>query len=227
MSTAKVLFVTMFLFGLAMTGCSDATAPVDEAQNEVRTSLTKADKGWITKTAANGITSTGSGRAPLPGAGGRMEAIANVNVGVFENPVVTAYVENLHVGEPGNYRVEVDFSWKGSIAGNGISGAGARVEMVMFVLKRSGALITRYDIHEKEVRESFLQVGGIVVSGNKHFNVDFTLAEGQTGFLVRFMTRCEAWSGFFGALSQCHFGDYQATGHSAGWNSLSVTRLNN
>jgi hypothetical protein len=156
-----------------------------------------------------------------------MSNIENILIGIFEHPVSTTYLQNTHNGNPGNYRVEATYNWNGSIAGNGIAGSGARVEMIMQILDLNGNLITSYDIHEKEVRESALQIGGIVDEGTRRIVVDFTLAQGKTGFNIRFLMRCEAWSGFFGALSQCHFGDTQATGHYSGWSSLKVTAFPN
>jgi hypothetical protein len=154
-----------------------------------------------------------------------MAGISNINLGILEHPVVTTYLQNRYEGEAGQYRVEASYNWNGSIAGNGLAGTGARVEIVMQILDFNGSLIASQDIHEKEVRESFFQIGGIVDQGNKHVVANFTLPQGKTGFNIRFKMKCEAWSGILGGLTQCHFGDTQATGHYSGWSSLKVTAL--
>jgi len=83
----------------------------------------------------------------------------------------------------GCIRIEATYNWKGSIAGNGL--AGARVEMIKQVLDLNGNLITSYDIHEKEIRESAFQIGGIIDQETRQVVVDFTLPQGKTGFNIR------------------------------------------
>ena len=213
---------------LAVTGCSKDDSPVGPAATPepVVTRYTQAQTGWKTSSGTN-LVSTVTGQSPVPGYAARMGGIANIWIGIYEHPVSTTYLQNTHNGNPGNYRVEATYNWKGSIAGNGIAGAGAQVQMVMQILDLSGNLITSYDIHEKEVRESALQVGGIVDQGTRQIVVDFALPHGKTGFNIRFFMRCEAWSGFFGAISQCNFGNTSTTGHYSGWSSLKVTAFPN
>ena len=227
----RQLFPTALASGIAaammvFAGCSKDGDPLSsepEAPTPTVTTLARADRGWSTSSGSNGITSSVHSRSPV--ASTKMEAIANINVGVFEHPVVTAYLENTVAGTPGSYRVETTYNWKGSIAGNGLAGAGARVELTMQILHPNGTLIASQDIHEKEVRESAFQIGGIIDEGSKRMVMDFTLPNGATSFRIRFVMRCEAWSGLFGGITQCHFGDYAATGHHSGWSTLKVTKL--
>jgi hypothetical protein len=226
----KLLSISLTL--LLFAACQNENNPVDpNGGNPINepliTEYTSPTRGWFEKTNINGITSTGEALSPTPGGGGWMTAYSNINVGIFEHPVVTAYIENDHTGNPGNYRVETNFSWDGSIAGNGIAGAGARVEMSLEIRDLNGNLITTYDIAEKEVIESFLQIGGIRVQGNKNISVDFNLAQGKTGFKVRFIMKTEAWSGFFGAITQSHFWDRANLGRGAGLSLLKITELKN
>ena len=224
-------FITIVVSLLLFAGCSEENNPADPNQDPVNqpkvTEYTTGGSGWFTKENINGITSTGEALSPTPGGGGWMTAYANINVGIFEHPVVTTYLENAHLGNPGNYRVETNFSWDGSIAGNGLAGAGARVEMTVEIRDLNNNIITTQDIHEKEVLESFLQIGGIRDQGNKNIAIDFNLAQGKTGFKIRFTMRTEAWSGLFGAITQCHFWDRANLNRGAGWSLLKVTELVN
>jgi hypothetical protein len=216
--------VTLTIASLVVTGCSKkGNDPVGTDPGPRVTEFTQAGSGWYTSSGANGITSTVSAQSPVPGYAAHMAGIANINLGILEHPVVTTYLQNRYDGEPGQYRVEATFRWNGSIAGNGLAGTGARVEIVMQILDLSGNLIATQDIHEREVRESFLQIGGIIDQGSRQLVADFTLPQGKTGFNIRFRMKCEAWSGILGGLTQCHFGATHATGHYSGWTSLKVT----
>ena len=222
--------ITLFIVILFFAGCSkNNNNPVDSStapKQPVVTTFNKATRGWYHITGTNGITSTGNASTVI-NAGGWMEAVANINVGIFEHPVVSAYVENDFTGDPGNYRVETNLTWDGSISGNGIAGAGAQVTISMEVRDFNNNIILTQDIHQKEVKNSNLQLGGIVDDGNKDIVADFNLPAGKKGFKVRFITKVEAWSGLIGALCQCHFFDKQYTGHGVGWEYLKITQLNN
>jgi hypothetical protein len=219
-----VIFSTLFLFS----ACNKSSNPAGPGtSNEpVVTTFNKATRGWHQITGTNGITSTGDATS-VTNAGGWMEAYANINVGIFEHPVVKDYVENDFTGDPGNYRVETNIMWSGSLAGNGIAGAGAHVVISMEVRDFDDNIITTQEVHDKEVKDSNLQIGGLTDDGSKDVVVDFNLPAGKTGFKVRFITQVEAWSGFLGALTQCHFWDKQYTGHGVGWSYLKITKLNN
>ncbi|MBM2842135.1 MAG: hypothetical protein HW412_2663 [Bacteroidetes bacterium] len=217
--------VVLAIAAIVVTGCNKDESPVGPAAGPVVTEYTQVQSGWATSSGTNGIFSTVKSQSPVPGYAARMGGIANINVGIFEHPVVTTYLQNRHNGNPGNYRVEATYNWKGSIAGNGIAGTGAQVQMTMQILDLNGNLITSYDIHEKEVRASAFQIGGIIDQGTKQIVVDFTLPQGKTGFNIRFRMRCEAWSGLLGAISQCNFGNTSTTGHYSGWSTLKVTAL--
>ena len=226
-----VSILTIVVSLILSTGCSEDNNPIDPAQDPVNqpkiTEYTTPTRGWFLRENMNGIWSGGEALSPTPGGGGWMTAYSNINVGIFEHPIVTTYLENDHSGNPGQYRVETSFRWDGSIAGNGIAGAGARVEFSMEIRDLNNNIITAYDIAEKEVVESFLQIGGIKVQGTKNIAVDFNLAQGKTGFKIRFIMRTEAWSGFFGAITQSHFWDRPNLGRGAGWSVLKVTELVN
>jgi len=231
---AKISLIILALLTaiLNFSACSSDNNPTDPNENgnnnqPVVTEYVTATRGWKSINNTNGITSTGDAISPNPGAGGWMTGYANINVGIFEHPVVTTYVENDHTGDPGNYRIETTLYWKGSIAGNGLAGAGAHVEITMEVRDFNNNIITTLDIHDKEVKESFLQIGGIIDEGSKNIAVDFNLPQGKTGFKVRFKMKVEAWSGLFGAITQCHFWDRQALGRGAGWTLLKITELKN
>jgi len=231
-NTTKTLskFIAIVVLLLFFAACSKDNNPVDTNQenNEpVVTTYTSPTRGWYSINNTNGITSTGEAISPTSGGGGWMTGYANINIGIFEHPVVTTYIENDHTGDPGNYRVETNFKWNGSIAGNGLAGTGAHVEITMEVRDLNNNIITTLDIHDKEVKESFLQIGGILDEGSKNIAVDFNLPQGKTGFKVRFIMKVEAWSGLFGAITQCHFWDRQYLGRGSGWSSLKITELNN
>ena len=223
------LIALLSIFFVACNKSNNPVAPNDSnTTNQPKvTTYTSPTKGWYTKSNINGITSTGKAISPTSGGGGWMTGYANIYIGIFEHPVVTTYLENDQTGDPGNYRVETNYAWKGSISGNGLAGAGANVVITMEIRDLSNNLITTYDIHEKEVKESFLQIGGIIDEGNKDLAVDFNLPNGSTGFKIIFIMRVEAWSGFLGAITQCHFWDRQNLGRGSGWSTLKVTQLNN
>ncbi len=217
--------LTVILF---FSGCSKDNNPVNPGPgtNEpVVTTYKSPTRGGYKIIHTNNITSTGKAKSPAAGGGGWMNGIANINIGIFEHPVVTTYIENDHSCDPGDYRVETSFSWKGSIAGNGIAGAGAHVEMSMEIRDNDGNILTTYDIHDKEVKNSGLQAGGLADEGSKNIAVNFTLPNGQTGFKVRFVMKAEAWSGLLGAVTQCNFWD-RSKGRGCGWNTLKITQLN-
>jgi hypothetical protein len=220
--------LTVILF---FSGCSKDSNPVDAGTNTanepVISTYTSPTRGWYHIQNTNNLTSTGKAESPTSGGGGWMTGYANINVGIFAHPVVTTYLENDYSGDPGDYRVETNFRWKGSIAGNGIAGAGAHVEITMEIRDMSNNLIKTYDIHDKEVKNSNLQIGGIIDQGNKNIAVDFTLPNGQSGFKVRFVMKTEAWSGLLGAITQCHFWDREYLGRGCGWSTLKITQLNN
>ena len=230
---AKILnrFIIIGAIALLFAACSKDNNPVDpnnSNNNEpVVTTYTSPTRGWYNITNTNGLTSTGKASSPTPGGGGWMTGYANINVGIFEHPITTTYIENEHTGDPGNYRVETTFHWNGSIAGNGLAGAGAHVEITMEIRDFNNNLITTYDIHDKEVKESFLQIGGVTDDGSKNIAVDFNLPAGKTGFKVRFIMKTEAWSGLLGAITQCHFWDRTNLGRGAWWDSLKITELKN
>ncbi len=229
---SKIFFklFSIALISVLFAACSKTNNPVDSnsSTNEpVVTKYTSPTKGWQNISSTNGVTSIGKALSPTPGGGGWMTSYAQVNVGILEHPIVTTYLENDHEGAPGNYRVSTNFQWKGSIAGNGIAGAGAAVSISMEIRDNTGNLITTYDIHDKEVKNSNLQVGGITDDGSKDIAVDFNLPEGKTGFKIIFKMKVEAWSGIFGALCQSHFWDREYLDRGAGWTSLTVTQLNN
>jgi len=226
------LSFALILVAVLFTACSSDDNPTDpNAGNNnnqpVITEYVKATRGWYSINNTNGITSTGDAISPNAGSGGWMTGYSNINIGIFEHPVVTTYIENDHTGNPGNYRVETTFYWKGSIAGNGLAGAGAHVEITMEILDFNNNIISTLDLHDKEVKESFLQIGGIIDEGNKNIAVDFNLPNGKTGFKVRFKMKVEAWSGLFGAITQCHFWDRPNLGRGAGWLLLKITELKN
>jgi len=232
--TAKelLIFAVLIIMSIGFSACDNSsdnpTNPNGGNNNQpVVTEYVTTTRGWKSINNTNGITSTGDAISPNAGGGGWMTGVANINVGIFAHPVVTTYVENDHMGEPGNYRIETTFYWKGSIAGNGIAGAGARVEITMEVRDLNNNIITTLDIHEKEVKESFLQIGGVIDEGNKNIAVDFNLPNGKTGFKVRFRMKVEAWSGLLGAITQCHFWDRQNLSRGAGWHLLKITEINN
>ncbi|MCW8816242.1 MAG: hypothetical protein OQK52_00030 [Ignavibacteriaceae bacterium] len=222
-------FVSLLILFSACDKSSDGPTDPNGGNNNqpVVKEYVTATRGWHSINGTNGITSTGDAISPNPGSGGWMTGYANINVGVFSHPVVTTYVENDRIGDPGNYRVETTFYWKGSIAGNGLAGAGAHVEITMEVRDFSNNIITTLDIHDKEVKESFLQIGGIIDQGSKNIAVDFNLPAGKTGFKVRFKMKVEAWSGLLGAITQCHFWDRPNLGRGAGWTLLKITELKN
>ena len=229
-----VIFRLMAIASLIIlfSACDKSDGPTDPNGNNnnnqpVVTEYVSATRGWTSIINTNGITSTGDAISPNAGSGGWMTGYANINIGIFEHPVVTTYVENDHSGDPGNYRIETTYYWNGSIAGNGLAGAGAHVEITMEVRDFENNIITTLDIHDKEVKESFLQIGGIIDEGNKNIAVDFNLPAGKTGFKVRFIMKVEAWSGFFGAITQCHFWDRPNLGRGSGWLILKVTELKN
>jgi hypothetical protein len=220
--------VTLAVASLGILGCSkDDNGPLGANQptGPRVTEFTHAETGGHSSSGTHGVLANVSYQSPVSGYAARMAGIANINLGILEHPVLTTYLQNGYEGGPGQYRVEATYNWKGSIAGNGLAGAGARVEIIMQILDFNGNLIATQDIHEKEVRESALQIGGIIDQGNKQVVADFTLPQGKTGFNIRFKMKCEAWSGIFGGLTQCHFGDTQATGHYSGWSNLKVTAL--
>lgn len=179
---SSLIILTILTAILNFSACSSEDNPIDPNGNDtnnqpVVTEYVTATRGWKSINNTNGITSTGDAISPNPGAGGWMTGYTNINVGVFSHPVVTTYVENDHTGSSGNYRVETTFYWKGSIAGNGLAGAGAHVEITMEVHDFNNNIITTLDIQDKEVKESFLQIGGIIDEGNKNIAVDFNLPQ--------------------------------------------------
>jgi len=227
-----IKFTAIAFLMILISACSSEDNPSDPNGNNnynqpVVTEYVTATRGWKSISNTNGITSTGDAISPNAGSGGWMTGVANINVGIFAHPIVTTYIENDHSGDAGNYRIETTYYWKGSIAGNGLAGAGAHVEIIMEIRDFSNNIIKTFDIHEKEVKESFLQIGGIIDEGSKNIAVDFNLPAGKTGFKVRFKMKVEAWSGLLGAITQCHFWDRPNLGRGSGWHRLKITELKN
>jgi hypothetical protein len=163
------------------------------------------------------------------GYAGRSYAEALVSVGIGERPVATSSVYYDWSHEPGAYRVSADVRWRGHLAGNGFLGSGAKVTYKLEVRDFRGRVLTSEMLHELEVRESALTLGGLEDQGTASAAVDFTLPANTGGpFRILFVLTCEAYSGAIGADSACLFGNNPTLGRVdldgyAEWTQLSVT----
>ncbi len=163
-----------------------------------------------------------------------MYAEANINAGVHERPISRSTVHNSWSSTAGDYRISADVNWSGQLGGQGVVGAGASVAFVLEVRDFSGRLLASQMLHEREIRESGLTVGGVSDVGSTSATVDFTLPPNTGGpFQIRFVLTCEATSGVVGLLAFCLFGNDPTVGPPGGtgdlghaeWTRLSVTEF--
>lgn len=160
---------------------------------------------------------------------GRAYAEALVSIGIGERPRATSSVYYDWSHEPGAYRVSADVTWRGYLAGNGFVGSGAKMTYELEVRDYRGRLLASELLHEREVRESALTLGGIDDRGSASASVDFTLPANTGGpFRILFVLTCEAYSGAIGADSGCLYGNNPGLGRVgldgyAEWTQLSVT----
>jgi len=163
------------------------------------------------------------------GYAGRTYAEAVVAVGIGERPRATSWVYYDWSNLPGAYRVSAEVRWLGYLAGNGIVGSGAKVSYELEVRDAVGRLLASRMLHERELRESGLTVGGVKDEGTASAALDFTLPANTGGpFRIFLILTCEAYSGVLGADSLCLYGNSASLGPVnltgyAEWTALSVT----
>jgi len=162
---------------------------------------------------------------------GRMYAETLVGLGINEHPTATSFVYNTWSSEPGRYSVSADFRWKGFLYGAGVAGTGAGVTMWLKIFDFQGTLLAQEMIHEKELREGSLTLGGVKDEGSTSVVVDFTLPSGTGGpFRIQFEHTCESYSGLISAEAGCLYGNGDVAkkvgldGY-AEWTKLSVTQF--
>jgi hypothetical protein len=177
-------------------------------------------------TAAASFDVTGRSRG---GHAGRSYAEAVVSVGSGERPRARSWVYYDWDSAPRAYRVSAEVQWLGYLAGNGILGSGAKVTYELEVRDFRGRLLASRMLHEREVRESGLTLGGVKDEGTASAAVDFTLPANTGGpFRILLVLTCEAFSGVLGADSLCLYGNNVSIGPVdlrgyAEWTALSVT----
>jgi hypothetical protein len=163
------------------------------------------------------------------GHAGRSYAEAAVFAGIGERPRARSWVYYDWDSAPRAYRVSAEVRWLGYLAGNGVGGSGAKVTYELEVRDFQGRLLASRTLHERELRESGLTLGGVKDEGTASAALDFTLPANTGGpFRIFLILTCEAYSGVFGADSLCLFGNTEPLGPIdlsgyAEWTALSVT----
>jgi hypothetical protein len=122
-------------------------------------------------------------------------------------------------------RVQVQASgsvaWSGTLAGNGVAGAGADIEVVLKLMDGS-RVVTQAAVHSKEVRESAMSVGGLRDTGSGTPTLSAAVPGGR-GYTLRLEAQCSATSGAISASTHCVFGpsDVYPDGYVE-WRNFSV-----
>ncbi len=165
------------------------------------------------------------------GYAGRMYAEAVISLGVGEHPIAMGAVYSDWSNQAGNYLVSADTRWHGHLGGNGILGAGAHVNFLMEIRDFNNRLLASQVLHDREIRESGLTVGGLTDDGTASAALNFTLPANTGGpFRIWFKLTCEATSGLVGVDAACLFGNSPSLESLGGngyaeWTSLSVTQF--
>jgi len=159
----------------------------------------------------------------------QVQVSAGINVGVSETPYATGWVEN-YFGAPdlggGTTRAHVAaaVSWKGVLAGNGIAGTKAAIDITLKVIDdATGRAVATKDVHSKEIQESALTVGGFDDIGDATADFNADLVPGKL-YTVRLEANCEARSGLLAASTFCIFGKSDTFDEGyVRWSALSIT----
>ena len=189
-------------------------------------SVVRVNRPFALANAAFDVTGRSRG-----GYAGRSYAETVISVGIAEGPSARSSVYYDWSSEAGRYRVSADVAWLGYLAGNGIAGSGAKMSYELEVRDFGGRLLASRMLHERELRESALSLGGVKDEGTASAVVDFTLPANTGGpFRISFILTCEAYSGILGADCLCLFGNNSALGPVnlngyAEWTALSVTEF--
>jgi hypothetical protein len=160
---------------------------------------------------------------------GRSYAEAAVSIGVNERPLARSLVYYDWSSTPGRYVVSTDVAWSGHFSGNGVLGSGVKMSYELEIRDFRGRLLASRTLHERELQNSGLTLGGFVDQGTTSATVDFMLPANTGGpFRIQLVLTCEAYSGVIGALTFCGFGNDLSIGPAnlngyAEWTALSVT----
>lgn len=224
---------------LGACGGENATGPEDPPPAEQPTSRTldieRAEGGGTKNVRSSNFSGAYAGwnaeGVTKGGYRGRMYAETVIGLGINLHPTATSYVYNYWSNEPGRYSVSADFRWRGRLYGAGAAGTGAAVAMWLKIFDWEGNLLAQELIHEKELREGALTLGGLKDEGSKSVVVDFTLPSGTGGpFKIQFEHTCETFSGLISAEAGCLYGNGGVAtkvgldGY-AEWTKLSVTKF--
>jgi hypothetical protein len=159
----------------------------------------------------------------------QVQVSSSINVGISETPYANGWVEN-YFGAPdlggGTTRAHVAgaVSWKGVLAGNGIAGTKAAVDITLKVIDdASGRTVATKDVHSKEIQESALTLGGFDDVGDATADFNADLVPGKL-YTIRLEANCEARSGLLAASTFCIFGKSDAFDQGyVRWSDLSIT----
>lgn len=156
----------------------------------------------------------------------RAQAFAFVNAGISEEPAASAWIFNdFTAPDLGSSTVEAqvssDVSWRGVLAGNGLIGTKAAVDITLQLLE-DGQTIASEVVHSNELQESVLTLGGFDDVGSAPANFNATLVPGRR-YRIQLRVDCEARSGILAASTHCIFGpsDTYDDGYVE-WTSLSI-----
>ena len=130
-------------------------------------------------------------------------------VGSNEHPTATGWLERSFtvpsgLGASVEAQVSGDVDWTGVLAGNGIAGAGAGIDIVLKLMEGS-RVVAQTTVHSNEKRETALSIGGFKDSGSGSPSLSASLLPGRS-YILRLEAFCEATSGVVSASTHCVFG---------------------
>jgi hypothetical protein len=163
--------------------------------------------GLVLAAAEHGLN-TGNGRIQI--------SAAIPTIGSLEHPVATAWLDRPffvppNLGSSVDAQVSGKVDWRGVLAGNGVAGAGAEVNIVLKLLDGT-RVVAQTVVHTKEVREGALSVGGLADNGAASPTLSARVVGGRS-YVLRLEASCEATSGLLGAVAHCIFGPSSTYGN--------------
>jgi hypothetical protein len=160
---------------------------------------------------------------------GRLHAEALITGGIGENPSVTSAMGSWVYEDRGRYRLSADLYWSGYLSGAGIAGAGTGVRLSIVVYDSDLNPIARSVVHEREIRESYITVGGLHDQGDETALLTFDVTN-DDGYFISFELTCEAEAGVLSFDVYCLYGsgltgDHTVLAGYAGVSRAEVERL--
>lgn len=172
-----------------------------------------------------GIVFADSGWNALPN-NNRAQAFAFVTAGISEAPAASGWISNDFTapetgGDSVTAQISADVRWQGVLAGNGLGGTLAAVNITLAVIE-DGRAIASHVVHSNEIRESGLTLGGFDDVGSTGADFTANLVPGRR-YHIQLRVDCEARSGFIAGITHCIFGPSDTYDEGfVEWTSLSI-----